>query len=207
MKINKGKDMNKLFATTALLATIVSTTTIAAERNTFPYWYLGLTGGAAFQNDADVSTSSSDLEYDAGWVASVSVGYQPANFGGFRVEGEYSHYDQAISNGSGDVKADIGAANVYYDFYNSSVLTPYIGGGIGYGTFEVGDNDVIGDSQNGDRFIYQGLAGVSYEPKNMHNVGVSLGYRYMAPFNDLRFHNADIDYTNHSVEAGLKFRF
>ncbi len=203
--------MNKLLATAAIFATTVAVASnaTAAERNNFPYWYLGLSGGGAVQKDSDVGGSSTDLKWDTGYVISASLGYQPPSFGGFRVEGEISEHKQDISNGNGkgDVKADVAAANLYYDFYNSGIITPYIGGGLGYARFDASSNSVLGGSDNSNEFIYQGMAGIGIEPKSVPNVGFTLGYRYMAPFSDPSSNSSEYEYDNHSVELGAKFRF
>jgi opacity protein-like surface antigen len=51
------------------------------------------------------------------------------------------------------------------------------------------------------------MVGIGYEPSSVHNVGLTLGYRYMAPFSDPSASGTDYQYSNHSVEVGAKFRF
>jgi len=200
--------MNKFLATAAVFAATiaVSANAQATEPGRFPYWYIGLSGGLAFQNDSDVEGTATDIEWDSGYAMSASLGYQPPSFGGFRVEAEVSEHKQDVSNGSGDVTTDVAAANIYYDFFNSSVVTPYVGGGIGYARFDLSNTNPTGTEGNDEGFVYQGLVGIGYEPTTVPNVGLTLGYRYMAAFNDPDT-SADYEYDNHSVEIGAKFRF
>lgn len=201
--------MNKLLATAAILATfaVSSTAEAAPAKDGFPYWYIGLGAGVTMQSDSDVEGSSTDIEWDEGALFSASLGYQPPSLGGLRLEAEYTYRNQEISNGGDDLRVNVAAANVYYDFRNTSSITPYIGGGLGYGWFDLGDAPGLGDGGDSERVIYQGMAGIGYEPQGLQNVGLTLGYRYMAPFEDLRAHNSDYEFDNHSVEVGAKFRF
>jgi len=198
--------MKKLLATSIILAAALTSNASAVDRS-FPYWYLGLSGGPALQQDSDVSDSSHDIKWDTGYSVSASIGYQPPALQGFRVEAEIAQHKQDISNGSGAGRADTLAGNLYYDFYNSSKFTPYIGGGLGYGRFNLSNTNPLGNNGTNSRALYQGMAGIGYDPDSIPNVGFTLGYRYMAPFSDPHIQGSDFEYSNHSVELGAKFRF
>ena len=198
--------MKKLLATSAILATALISTDATAANTNFPYWYLGLSGGVADQSDSDIHDSSAEIEWDTGYVVSASLGYQNPSLAGFRPEVEYSYRKQDFQGGD-DSQVHVVAANLYYDFRNASPITPYVGGGLGLGNFKI-NSDGPGPDGSDTQAIYQGMVGIGYEPANLHNVGLSLQYRYMAPFSEPETDAGfEYEYDNHSIEAGLKFRF
>ena len=113
--------------------------------------YLGGNVGSAMVSDIDLSDQASAgfgvpvklyLEFDAGFAVGGIVGYD--FFGPSRVEGEVAYQSndadsinasalgQSISSGfSGDVSYLSFLVNGYYDFHNSSIVTPYVSGGVG----------------------------------------------------------------------------
>ena len=196
--------MKKILATAAVISAL-SFSADAAERK-FPYWYLGLSGGVAHQNDSELEGAGGlEIEWDTGFIASASIGYQPPVLAGFRPELEYSFRKQDIEDGS-DITVNVVAANLYYDIVTPGTVTPYIGAGIGYGHFDI-DTGSTGLDGSSSEAIYQGMIGLGYEPSGIQNVGFTLGYRYMAPFSDPDVEGFDYEYDNHSVEIGAKFRF
>lgn len=86
-------------------------------------------------------------EYDTGWGIAGRLGYAWAS--GLRVDGELSYrrndvdksnfvgtdgvnfFNQTDEGASGHARQIAIMANAYYDFINSTGITPYIGGGIG----------------------------------------------------------------------------
>jgi len=148
-------------------------------------------------------------DWDAGSVIKASIGYQPPSFDGFRLEAEYSNHHQGITgNNSGHADVNVGALNAYYDFLNSSVITPFIGGGLGYAGFDLGGNTLGSSGGSDQRFIYQGMAGLTWSPNFVHDVDFDLEYRYFAPFRDPKTDNGiKWQFDNHSIEAGARFRF
>ena len=205
--------MKKLaLATTALIA--FASTASAVEQN-FPNFYIGLGGGVTGQTSSEFKNGGqkNTVDWDAGYDYKASIGYQPPEFGGFRVEAEYSnHHQDSTGSNNGDTTANVGAVNVYYDFFNPSVLTPYLGGGLGYGSFNAshnltGINNSSGGNNDESRPIYQGILGVSWQPNTLPDVAFDLNYRYLAPFSELKEDGAKYDYDNHSVEVGARFKF
>lgn len=202
--------MKKLILASAAIMAISSTAN-AVER--FPNWYLGLSGGLTHQEDSDFDNGGSGkFDYDSGYVISGQLGYQPPSFGGFRVEAEIGGRKQDLSGtgNSGEVKATTYAANAFYDFYNDSTLTPYLGAGLGVGKFEISGANSAGANGSDTVGIYQLMAGVGYETKALPNVQWTAGYRYLAPFSDPSVEGGvptEFEYDNHSLELGAKFRF
>ena len=83
--------------------------------------------------------------------------------------------------------------NLYFDWANDSIFTPYIGAGLGYGW--------VNDAPSGDDsgIAYDLAAGVSMDLTD--NVAVDLGYR----FRDTMISGSDP--TEHQVSAGVRFSF
>ena len=196
---------NTVLAAAALIAISSGASAVDNSMQRFPYWYLGLSAGVAFQSDSDVDGAASDINWDTGYISSVQLGYQPAVLMGLRPELEYSFRKQDFSGGD-DVTVHVGAANLYYDFATSSPIVPYIGAGIGWGHFDLNGGPGGADGTD-SQLIYQGMVGIGYEPSSVPNVGLTLGYRYMAPFSDPEAGGTEYEYDNHSVEVGAKFRF
>ena len=84
--------------------------------------------------------------------------------------------------------------NVYYDFANDSMFTPYVGVGAGYGWVE-GTGGIADDSG----FALGAAAGVSVDLTN--NIAIDTGYR----FRDIMISGSDT--REHQVTAGLRFSF
>jgi outer membrane immunogenic protein len=213
-----------LTAACAITAGLTAMTAEAQER--WPRWYLGLSGGAAFLNDADISGGTTgSAEYDTGFVGTVSLGYQPPAtmqpLSNMRLEAELGyHYNEmdsttlggTTSPSSGNISAMSYMANAYYDFNNTSRTVPYIGGGVGMSriTAERGGNLAL--TKNDDNvFSWQLMAGLAYRPVSIPNTEWGIGYRYFVLSNpsftngsgrvemdDVEFHNAEIN---------AKFRF
>lgn len=94
--------------------------------------------------------------------------------------------------GIGNSNHDFGSVlgNVYFDIPTGSVLTPYVGAGIGYGW-----SDDHGDNESG--VTYALMAGV--EVNITDNVSANVGYRFR------QIINSDT-YTNEAL-VGLRYSF
>ncbi len=122
-------------------------------------------GGYDFYMNSDTPVRT-EIEYA---FRSAFMGEENSSFNG-------NHYGS-------DVRVNVHTlmANVYYDFYNESAFTPYVGGGIGIGYLE-GDF-ATGGSFTGQRDIEDYVlafnfgAGVGYSFTD--NLTADLGYRYL----------------------------
>jgi len=195
----------------------------------------------ALQNREFPSTT----DYETGLGISGRLGYAMAS--GLRVDAEIAYRENDVkgstflaTNGVNDFTArDDGAtgharsialmANAYYDFLNSSGITPYVGGGIGAAnvggkytsSFEpiTQHANTIDDSDWG--FAAQAIGGVSVALSS--SLSLVADYRYLkvfdistfqaqptTPANPL-FAAANIggrgDYENHTVMVGLRYSF
>jgi opacity protein-like surface antigen len=97
--------------------------------------------------------------------------------------------------------------NGYYDFTNSSQLTPYISAGIGVAQVEVNDLAVLGipvGSEDDTVFAYQLGVGVGYSVTDA--ITLDMKYRYFATA-DPDFDGIDGECASHNVYLGLRYNF
>jgi OmpA-OmpF porin, OOP family len=161
-------------------------------------FYADVHGGATFLDDeparvASLATQTSvhgRTNYDVGWLAGSSAGYEWQK--GFAAELEFTfrqnHIDRIATSSSlfhgGDMHSFATMFNGYYRFHNETPFTPYIGGGLGEAvvvlnnarpTFGL-DRRPFGGTDC--EFAYQGIAGVSFPiaPR----LSMSAEYRYFA---------------------------
>jgi len=188
--------------------------------------------------DYYTGTGYSDrVEFDPGVSIGGTGGY---DFGLVRVEGEISYKYSEIkaitdkNNGAQlrNVDGNIGALavmfNAFFDFHNSSRITPYIGGGIGFAGIHLSDTYVTNTSatpitrslrynEDSDSvFAYQVGAGV--EVVVSRRLSLDIGYRYFGTEtacignnNDYR-HNynwieTNLKFVSHNATAGVRFKF
>ncbi|MFN3959506.1 MAG: outer membrane protein [Parvularculaceae bacterium] len=162
-----------------------------AARKTGLYLRGGAGVGFADSLDQDFSYSPSYLPVIApptmkatdigeGIAWSAAVGFQYAKT---RTELEYRRFDLdadevALSGGAapstvtdaGEVTAQALMSNVYFDFVNSSRLTPYVGVGVGGARIE---NEL---GQRDGAFAYQGRVGVDLALSRSLSLGVEYSY-------------------------------
>ena len=144
-----------------------------------PYFSVFL--GASMPDDQTVSSYdyyfgqafSDDVSFNTGVYTGATVGY---DFGFVRLEGElayrYNEIDTVTDRLNGikfqNVNGDIGAFstmfNIFFDMHNSSPVTPYLGGGIGFASMYISDTTGNGLLLYGEGydtvFAYQFGAGV-----------------------------------------------
>ena len=135
------------------------------------------------------STATTNLTY----VGDVGIGYQiDPNWRTdltYAMTGNYSVAPSATLN-TGTIMG-----NIYYDWRNSTPLTPYVGVGAGYGWQYASGVGAFNSSG-----IAVGLkAGVSYDITN--NLALDVGYR----FNDILVSGQNTP--EHQVAAGLRVKF
>ncbi len=103
--------------------------------------------------------------------------------------------------------------NFYYDFYNESAFTPYIGGGIG-AAFLSGETDIQagGSSYHGSMddtvFAWNVGGGVGYAINEQ--ITADLGYRYLSLSNSNKEqagYNIETSTSSHEISLGVRFNF
>lgn len=177
--------------------------------------------GVAFLADSDLSIPSEDvtatLEFDPGLAASFAGG---ANFGMFRVEGEIGYQQNDVDKislciegycGSGNASGDFSTlsflGNFYFDFVNSSPVTPYITAGLGIARVEMNDMVIEGEHVGGNDdtvFAYQFGVGLAFAINK--NMAIDLKYRYFATA-EPDFDGVEAEFASHNVYCGFRYTF
>ncbi len=133
-----------------------------------------------------------DVAYEDGFNAGLRLGYQSNPI---RYELEYTYFqtntkdfdvDFIDQTGiSGDTNANIGMANIYYDFADVILptISPFLGVGIGYAYIQTsldstGPFGLFSFSVKEGAFAYQGTAGLTYN--FAENWALNASYRYLA---------------------------
>lgn len=216
------EEMTMKLTTLMLAGAAMLSTTAANAQDNWPNWYVGLKGAVPFVPDQDVSrsgVSAGEIDFDDGTMYSAAIGYMP-NGGNMRYELEYFNSENSLSGAatlfpgqlSGDMTVDALMLNAFYDFTNETLITPYIGAGIGGARTSLQSVDLaLSGGETDTQMAYQLMTGLSYEPKILRNVAFSVGYRYFSIFDNAEFANGanqtDIDFDSHNVEVGARFRF
>lgn len=203
------------------VAAIALLAPFAAKAETLPGWYIG---GAAMlpyevKGDATVGAVSNEVDYDAGWGLTGSVGYR-FDFG-LRTEAEmaYRHSDVDVVTGTGSAANDGGGlhnwalmGNALYDFNTGTRFTPYIGAGIGL-AFVNADNmrsiNALTFDDTKTTFAYQGIAGFEVDLDGPWSF--TADYRYFAT-PDVKVSaasgaKAEIENASHNIVLGIRYTF
>ncbi len=127
------------------------------------------------------------------WVGDAGIGYQVDS--NWRTDLTYSMTGNYTLAPGATLSTSTIMANVYYDWRNSTPLTPYVGVGAGYGwQYNTG-----GGAFNASGIALGLKAGVSFDITN--NLALDVGYR----FNDILVSGQNTP--EHQVAAGLRIRF
>ncbi len=219
--------MNRFLLTLTLTTALSATAFTAQARDTWPHWYVGLSGQLSFVDDAEVDlngTNVGEASFSSEYALSAALGYRPYPTDSLldytRWELEYTYRDQAFDDFSfngggnapmnGDLVGNSVMANMFFDINTGGKLTPYVGGGIGMTWWEF-DSPDIGVDGNDGVFSYQGMLGFYYSPETMPNTDWGIGYRYFGTqdpeFSDSLGNSIEHDYSSHNMEFRANFRF
>ena len=149
--------------------------------------------------DDSVTGGSGKLSFEDGWIAGAAVGY---DFGRARIEFEGAYRtndtDGAVTKGriGGDLPVYTGMINTLYDFENESVVTPYLGFGMGAAFFDATDSDTM--------LAYQGIAGAKIAVTE--NLSAVVDYRYFRTL-ETEIGSTKFEYEQHVITAGLSYNF
>lgn len=195
------------------------------------YWAIYLGGSDMNDMTATGNSSDADFDMDLGTVFEISGGYSWDN--NLRLEGaiyyQKNSIDEANFSGvlssffpgdypvhSGDVKRVGWHVNGYYDFKNSSKITPFVGVGVGYArvdisnfsadlsstvpgwrmTFDGGDDTVLS---------YQGILGFSYDIG--YDMLIDVKYSYLETSDIEICSLGELNYSANSLFIGARFLF
>ncbi|MEM9898069.1 MAG: OmpA family protein [Pseudomonadota bacterium] len=217
---------------------------ISPAAHAYEGWYGSIGAGlSTFEPDLDTEGSGAYVfdtngDYDNGVGVYTAFGYAFGN--GLRTELEYSYRQNdaeqfagsptqtafnSANNFRGELDAHAVLLNLIYDIDFDTFFTPYIGGGVGVGSFGgefVLPNDAtfangpatLNVSERGVKTVVgQFIAGVGLEVAE--NLSFDLSYRFLAAGEDVEFEGTfnganqiiDTPYHNHSVFAGLRWNF
>lgn len=181
---------------------------------------------------------NSDTELKKGFITGLRIGAYITEDIRTDLELSYQHHNADYNtiidpvtgntfnspyNVLGEIKSYSILANVWYDFNNSTPLTPYIGGGLGASLV---DSDIkytefnmltVLDS-NAWAFTYQLGGGFKYDINEERNLALEIGYLYRNtgdigstpnPFDvDTGFFDfGRFDHESHNMNVGIVWRF
>jgi len=160
----------------------------AAHAEMAPGWYAAAGLGITFAENPTFHTpagkSKGRVENTNADVLGA-VGYEFGN--GLRLEGEFFHNQHNLKRldnvpGGGHISNNILFVNAYYDLPVDTLLTPYVGAGIGPDFVNVENYGTSSEYLKGDAVVgaYQAIIGVA--AKIDENWAVSADYRYIASF-------------------------
>lgn len=203
-----------LFSATLLAAGIASA---AAPVNG---WYAAGFGGYAYLpeniNTTRFGVLFSNPSYNNGFNAGGRLGYQ--NYP-MRYELEYTYIqadtrsfelDHITQTGiSGNSNANLGMANIYYDFPDNIIpsINPFLGVGIGYAYIQnslgsTGPGGITFFKDNTNAFAYQATGGLTYN--FAENFALNAAYRYVATATKGEFGQI---FQAHLANAAFIYRF
>ncbi|RJF87324.1 OmpA family protein [Oleomonas cavernae] len=165
-------------------------------------------GGYTINPDVgvDVGPFHGDLSFEDGWIGGAAVGYDWGR-GRLEFEGAY-HFNKLDSldldgfapiqaGDEDDLSAISGMINALYDFENTSIVTPYIGFGMGAAYLD-DDNDT-------DTVLaYQGIVGTKVSITE--NLSGLVDYRYFRTL-ETDLGGVKFEYEQHIITAGLTYNF
>lgn len=157
----------------------------------------------------DTINTGDRVKFDTGWGLSAAVGQKYQE--NFRIEGEIAGRmndlkHKTLANGvsyGGDVTVISLMANAYADIATNSMVTPYLGAGVGYAHFRM-DEAGPGKTSN-NRAAYQLMAGVNTALND--TTALKVGYKFFSTFNKPRLQGYKVAYDSHNVELGVTFNF
>lgn len=205
----------------------------AAGERPGPYFSAFL--GTSFAKDATISgidyspnpdiSFDDQVSFDPGIYTGGTFGY---DFGHVRLEGElsYRHANlDTVTSSAGNrfrsVDGNLGVFatmfNVFFDMHNTSPVTPYVGGGLGFanvflsettGYNSAGQYGILYDQADDTVFAYQFGGGVDIALNKRFSL--DLGYRYFLA-DKVRLEGdwitSNLKFESHNALVGFKFKF
>ncbi len=182
----------------------------------------------SFQFGPGVTTFNDRVEFDPSINIGGTAGF---DFGIFRLEGDLSYTNGEMSTITEqntnirytDVDGRLDALamlfNAFVDLHNTTPITPYFGGGIGFATLHLSDTfgtdtttgfrELLYLSDDETVFAYQAGAGIEIAFNRMFSLDV--GYRYFATekatFNNHSAITTEIKQESHNVSTGFRWKF
>jgi opacity protein-like surface antigen len=179
-------------------------------------FYLNGNAGFVWLQDTDLTESSVSREvtFDSGFGLGGGGGY---DFDFMRVEAEIVYRRNDVNkvstaeygnvDGSGDMSSFSLMVNGFYDFKNTTFLTPYIGAGVGVAYVDlssVSAETIRISGGNSTVFAYQ--AEIGFNSAINETMSFDLGYRYFAT-TDPSLGGVDSAYKSHNLLIRFRYAF
>jgi opacity protein-like surface antigen len=175
-------------------------------------FYFGAAGGVIFTQDSTVSNpeiSSNSLvaSFDPGYLFDGVAGYR---WQILRFEGEFIYQKSDIDSiysvesafpRDGDATGIGGMANAWVDLATESIVSVYVGGGIGFMNIKLSNATL---SVNDSVFAWQIGAGLGFALTKQ--LTLDLGYRLLVT-SDLEYKSGKAEYVTGNIRAGLRYEF
>ncbi len=197
--------------------------------------YVGINGGVTSGADSDISLTvtledlpepivgEGETSWDNGFWASAVVGYGVESIP-VRMEGEvfYQSDDADESSAFGitgeivDERSSYGVlANLYFDFENNTIFTPFIGAGLGAALVDI---EVLTDDFSSlDSLVFAWHVGGGIALELSESLFIDVKYRYFMTeditdtvannFDTGDFLSQEIENSMHSILAGIRVEF
>ena len=169
--------------------------------------YVSVNAGVLVPRDIDFNVAgiSGSIEFDPNVFLSGAAGYRFGN--GIRLEAELAYGRASVKSVSAlgvsvsanaDVDIVFGTVNAFYDISTGTIVTPYLGGGLGF-AYQNGSGDLSGSETD---FTAFGEVGAAIRVAN--KVEIVPSYRYLYIDNG----GAGFDnFTAHVFKIGARFGF
>jgi opacity protein-like surface antigen len=179
-------------------------------------FYLNGNAGLVWLQDTDLTESSVSREvtFDSGFGLGGGGGY---DFDFMRVEAEIVYRRNDVNkvstaeygnvDGSGDMSSFSLMVNGFYDFKNTTFLTPYIGAGVGVAYVDL--SSVSAETiriSGGDSTVFAYQAEIGFSSEINETMSVDLGYRYFAT-TDPSLGGVDSEYKSHNFLIRFRYAF
>lgn len=212
-----------LLASTAIAGLLAGTSPAMAEGPlglpSLSGFYVSVFAGASISDDVDITTQfgvpyTLSFDSDTGYVLGVAAGVNIMP--NLRGEIEYSYSKSNVNKltisqgaastsfaGVGELETQFILANLWYDFDIGGPVTPYVGGGIGWG--EVTDFSVV-PGNDFDGFAWQLGAGAKYDLTDQLSLDVSYRFKQIVDVNFAAL-TGDEDVNSHNIQAAITYKF
>lgn len=219
-----------LIAVVTLAIFSIPSLSAAADGQVGPYLSFFL--GTSFAREVTVSSYDDTDEYsdqvtfDPGIYTGGAVGY---DLGFMRLEGELSFRNaelDTVIDSSGyhyrNVDGDLGVSatmfNVFFDLHNTSRVTPYLGGGVGFANLRLSDTSgydsripgriQLYDESDNTVFACQFNTGMNIEINSWFSLDIGYCYFITEKANlDGDYISSNLRFESHNAKIGFNFKF
>lgn len=203
-----------------LVCGVVMLSSLALSSSCFAGAYFAGNIGIVAVEDAGITDplltaeglSNVEASFDNGVGLSLAAGSTITDV--IRAEAEFSYRKNDLDSISatylgtsatipvnGEVESMTLMGNVFADIKTNSIVTPFVGLGVGYSRV---DMELEGESEDDMVFAYQLILGTGFKINDATTIDVS--YRYFATA-DPDFDGTEAEYATHNFMAGVRINF